>query len=194
MKVLLFAAILLTGSATARAQSTSTGACDPEGYSTRPAKEKAAIEKAFRAEPKLDEMQVFVRSSMETVKSRVLLAMVACKMPVTVSNEGVLVADYGSHMGLVANFKVVARAYLLPVGDSVVMVRLAATEQSDGSLMTAQKAVTNRNSGGSTKTWIDMRNVAKQLLADRELRADWERSTQLGLVYLARPNAAQPPE
>lgn len=164
-----------------------TAECDPENYFGRPQKERTPIDKAFNAEPRLDELRVVVRVPLEKAKRRTMLAMLACKMPVALSNEGMLIADYGSHAGAISSFSIVARAILLPLDDSTTIVRLVAQEQASGTYQNSQKAITNKNAGKSRDAWIQMRNVAKQLLADSTLRADWSQSTKLGLVYIAAP-------
>lgn len=163
------------------------GECDPENYAGRPRKEQSAIDRAYEKEPKMDEIRVMLRTSVDKAKIATMNAMLACKMPVALSNEGVLVADYGTHMGTISNFYLVARAYLLPVSDSTVLVRLVATEQSSGPMQTSQKPVTNKNQGKSSAVWLDIRSVAKQLLANAMLRPDWEQSTALNLVFVQRP-------
>ncbi len=135
----------------------------------------------------MDEIRVVLRVPAGKAKERTLLAMLACKMPVALSNEGMLIADYGSHMGAFANFSIAARAYLLPLNDSTTMVRFVAQEQSNGTYQNAQKSVTNKNAGKSLEVWIAMRNAAKQLLADTTLKADWDASSKLNLTFMSIP-------
>jgi hypothetical protein len=161
--------------------------CDPEDYSTRPPPDKLLIDSAWRAEPRLDEMRVFLHAPVSLVRQKVTAAMLACNIPLAESGEGVIEARYGEQTGMVGNYTLITHAYVVSLDDSTTLVRLSGQETSKRGYAInptiSTLPITNKNMGRSLSGWLALRNVAKQLRADPALRADVERSTPLGLVY-----------
>jgi hypothetical protein len=161
--------------------------CNPEDYSTRAPSDQLVIDSAFRAEPRLDEMRVVLHAPVPLVRQKLTAAMLACKIPLSESGEGVLEAKYGEETGLMGNYSLVTHAYVVSIDDSTTLVRLTGQETSKRGMVInptiSTSAITNKNMGRSLSAWLALRNVAKQLRADPALKADLAQSTSLGLVY-----------
>lgn len=161
--------------------------CDPEGFATRPAAERARIDSAFAAEPRMEEIRLTLRAPAQTVRPRVIAAMLACDVPVSQSSGDVIEARYGEETGLIGNYELTTHAYVVALDDSTTLVRLTGTETAKrGAARNPTintKPVSNKNMGRSRHAWLQLRNVAKQLRADEAMRADLNRSTSLGIVF-----------
>ena len=161
--------------------------CDPEGFASRPTDEQRAINKAFADEPRLEEMRVVLRAPRAAVRTKLIAAMLSCRIPIAHSSDDVIEAQYGEHSGGFGNYDIKTRAYIVALDDSSTLVRLAGQETSKrGRALNPTintTAITNKNQGRSREAWIALRNVAKQLRADTTLRVDMEQSTPLNLKF-----------
>lgn len=161
--------------------------CDPEDFATRPRPDQLVMDSAWRAEPQMDEIRVVLHAPTPSVRDKVTAAMLACKIPLSESGEGVLEAKYGEQTGLVGNYTLVTHAYVVTLNDSTTLVRLSGQETSKRGYAInptiSTNAIGNSNMGRSLSAWLALRNVAKQLRADPSLHVDLVQSTPLGLVY-----------
>lgn len=168
--------------------------CDPEYYAQRPRREQLRLDSAYNAEPRMTEIALYTAMPADRARARALELMLACKMPVSGSSEGVLTADYGSHMGMLGTYHIIANVYVVPIDSSTTLIRFAGQETGRNSSGTSTHAISNRNMGQSLFTWSRLRSIAKQLTLDPAAGVDPARSTPLTFVF-ARPAAVvQSPE
>ncbi len=153
--------------------------CDPEDYTRRSRADQRAIDSAFSAEPRQEEIKVLLRAPREIARDRVAAAMLACDIPISSTGDEVIEARYGAEASLIEYYYLVTRAVVVSINDSTSLVRLSGQETSAAGTL----PISNKNHGRSLRSWIALRNVAKQLRADPTLRADVESSTPLSLVY-----------
>lgn len=177
-------ALACVGTQSLRAQADTT--CDPDGYATRPKAEQHAIDSAYKAEPRLEEIRVVLHAPQKVVREKVKLAMLACNIPLVQASEGIYEAHYAAETTAYGQYTLATRAYVVPMDDSTTMVRLSGVETTktgnNGSSLTTNP-ISNKNSGRSGKAWLALRNVAKQLRANTALESDVAASTRLGVLF-----------
>lgn len=184
VRILICVAASLHLAKPAMAQTGKPNDCNPESKTKLDSKAQYAFDNAIRKEPRMNEMQLFLNVPAAMVHPRILDAMLKCHMPIGAASGGVYEADYGNSTGFFGQYHSKAHVYVVPVGDSVTLVRFAATEESRTQYGVNNLGIDNKNSGTSGNVWSAMRNVFKQMLLDSAMKADRARSTPLILPIL----------
>ena len=132
----------------------------------------------------MTEMVAYLGVPATIAAPRVMEMMLRCQMPISGNQGGIITADYGKEKSIGATYALASRVIIIPTGDSGSVVRLVATETSEGSFGGGSIPVSNKNDGRSRNAWIQLRYVMKQILVDSALKADREKSTKIGAPFL----------
>lgn len=131
--------------------------------------ESAALEGQSRIEHGLSEVRFTTRENADAVKVKLLSAFLDEGLSVTSSQERTLEAQLPTDKSLGTDYRVVARAVILPIGDTT-RVRLYGERSEGNDFRNDVNRIDSKTRGRGGPTWLSLLKIARRLQPDSSQR------------------------